>query len=188
MHCGKRHADNPGRDDVSPSEDLILLRITIIANPLTISVNNWARVANPLKGSRAMRFVVREWKFGMLTFVLGLCFVTLAAINFAHWKRKRQLRAAELRKGIEKTISTSSVLAELALLQEERMVMHNLLRDIMENEALIRHTTSAMPDDERVRLIKYRKERRFELFGECLAVLGEIKPADVKWRKYASVK
>jgi hypothetical protein len=64
--------------------------------------------------------------------------------------------------------------------------MRNLLRDILENEALIRHA-AAMPDDERVLLIKYRKDRRFELFGETLAVLGEIKPIEVKWRRDARV-
>jgi hypothetical protein len=123
----------------------------------------------------------------MLYLVLGLFLIAVSAANFGYWKRMRRELAAEIQRSSEASLSANSLLTELVKLREERMVTHNLLRDIMENEALIRHSTSAMPDNERVRLIKYRKERRFELFGESLAVLGEIKPVEVNWRKGAHV-
>ena len=113
---------------------------------------------------------------------LVLCSVTLTAINVCYLIRKHRMLDVEIQKGVEQRLSTSAPLIELSELREERIVMRNLLQDILENEALIRHST-AMPDDERVMLIKYRKDRRLELFGETLAVLGEMKPVDVKWRK-----
>jgi len=136
---------------------------------------------------RISAIVVREWKFAMVYLVFGLLLIAVSVINFGYWKRMHRALATEIQRNSEAVLSANSLLAELAKLREERMVTHNLLRDIMENEALIRHTTSAMPDDERVRLIKYRKERRFELFGESLAALGEIKPVAVNWRKGAHV-
>jgi hypothetical protein len=123
-------------------------------------------------------------KSGMLYLVL--CSVTLAVINVSYLVRKHRMLDVEVRKGVEQKLSASEPMVELAQLREERIVMRNLLRDILENEALIRHA-AAMPDDERVTLIQYRKDRRFELFGETLAVLGEMKPAAVKWRKDARV-
>lgn len=117
---------------------------------------------------------------------LVLCSVTLTAINLCYIIRKHRMLDVEIQKGVEQRLSASASMIELAELREERMVTRNLLRDILENEALIKHAT-AMPDDERVVLLKYRKDRRFELFGETLAVLGEMKPADVKWRKDARV-
>lgn len=74
-------------------------------------------------------------------------------------------------------------MGELTQLREERAVMRNLLHDIMENEAFVQHATAAMPDDDRARLLTYRKQRRFELFGESLAVLGQMKPPEVNWRR-----
>lgn len=113
-----------------------------------------------------------------------LCSIAVTAINVCYLVRKHRMLDIEVRKGVEHRLSASAPMVELAELREERQVMRNLLRDILDNEALIRHAAS-MPDDERVMLIQYRKARRFELFGETLAVLGDIKPVDVKWRKYA---
>ena len=117
---------------------------------------------------------------------LVLCSITLTAINVCYIVRKHRTLDIEIQKSVEQRLSASAPMVELTQWREERMVMRNLLRDILENEALIKHA-AAMPDDERVMLVKYRKDRRFELFGETLAVLGEIKPMEVKWRKDARV-
>ena len=116
----------------------------------------------------------------MLYFALGLCATTLSTVLFTSIIKKRRLsddktHAEAIRK----------LMTEISELREERAVMRNLLRDMMDNEALVQQATAAMPDDDRVRLLRYRKERRFELFGESLAVLGDLKPVVLNWHKNA---
>jgi uncharacterized protein YdcH (DUF465 family) len=122
----------------------------------------------------------------MLYLILGLCAMVATVVHVSYWFKKHRLLDQEIDRAIQSKIMASPQMAELVHLREERMVMRNLLHDILDNETSLRLVTPEMSDDDKMRLMNLRNQRRRELFGESLLVLGKVEP-EVVWQKRIGV-
>ena len=121
----------------------------------------------------------------MLYLILSACAVTITSVTLSYWVKKHRLLDKDIEAAITRKLGSSEYMTELATLREERTVMRNLLHDILENEASVTRITSQTSEQERMMLFSTRNQRRRELFGESLAVLGQF--PTIEWRKNADV-
>jgi hypothetical protein len=107
----------------------------------------------------------------MFYVVLGLCAFVFTASLVGYWQEKTRLADQDLNKVIEGKFLTSKHMVELNRLQEENVVLRNLLKDMVENEASVAVVLHHTPTADKSRLFTARDQRRREIFGEAMHFL-----------------